>query len=328
MKVLHLVHDVQSDASGPSYSVPMLIRSQERMGLDVHLVSTKRGSKKSVIRSSKHLVFAREFDAIPLLGKLGLSVSLWNYLWRNLGQYDVVHVHGMWLLVTLYPFLLRFRGNFKIVLSPRGMLDPAALGFSPWKKKLAWHVFQRFALKNADGFHATSQIERRDIQAHLPASIVCVAANGIEVKEVNVVGSKEDTVLYIGRIHPKKGVALLVEAWARLGSLTQGWTLAIYGPSELGEEERLKNLSNALALKNIKFGGPIYGEEKARAYKNAAVFALPTYGENFGITVAESLAHGTPVICSVKTPWNDLDERGCGWSISPNADELESALRP
>ena len=133
-------------------------------------------------------------------------------------------------------------------------------------------------------------------------------------------------VLSLGRVHPKKGLARLVRAWSKVEASCPGWRLRIAGPPEAGHDDELRALATALGLTRVFVEGPIYGEAKTIAYRDADVFVLPTLNENFGLTVAEALAAGTPAISTKGAPWSGLDGEGCGWWIDHGVEPLAAAL--
>src|SRR5262249_35817873 len=133
-------------------------------------------------------------------------------------------------------------------------------------------------------------------------------------------------VLSLGRIHPKKGLARLVHAWSKVEVGHPGWRLKIVGPPEGGHDNELRALAIALGLTRVSVEGPIYGDAKTTAYENADVFVLSTLNENFGLTVAEALAAGTPVISTKGAPWSGLEGEGCGWWIDHGVEPLASAM--
>src|SRR5262249_5679271 len=127
-------------------------------------------------------------------------------------------------------------------------------------------------------------------------------------------------------IHPKKGIDRLIQAWALLERTHPGWRLRIVGPSEGGYAAGLSNLAASLGLRSVSIEGPIYAHEKLAAYREADLFVLPTLNENFGLSVAECLAAGTPVISTVGAPWRGLEAEGCGWWIAQGVEPLAQAM--
>ena len=117
-------------------------------------------------------------------------------------------------------------------------------------------------------------------------------------------------------------------AWGELQSKFPDWCLAIAGPDEKGHEAEVRAAVERAGIEErVHFIGPVYGAEKAKLFAAGDVFVLPTYSENFGIVVAEALASACPVITTTATPWTDLPDRGCGWSIDVGVQPLVEAMR-
>jgi glycosyltransferase involved in cell wall biosynthesis len=133
-------------------------------------------------------------------------------------------------------------------------------------------------------------------------------------------------LLYLGRIHPIKGLDLLLQAWARLQSRFPRWELKLVGPDEDEHQLKLKQLATALKLERVTFVGPLYGAHKDAEYAKADLYVLPSFSENFGMSVAEALAQGVPVVTTTGTPWKMLDNKGAGWCVAPEVTALETAL--
>jgi glycosyltransferase involved in cell wall biosynthesis len=228
---------------------------------------------------------------------------------------------------SVYAAQAALRSSTPFVLSPRGMLGGAALRFSSGQKKLFWMLLQGRAANRASCLHATSEQEYEDIRAFGLKVPVAIVPNGIDVpSQLSQEAQKASgrTILFLGRIHPKKGVRDLVEAWATLADRHPEWRLEIVGPTE---GSYVAEVRRALAhVPRARLAGPLYGAAKTAAYRSADLFVLPTLNENFGMTVAEALAQGTPVICSKGAPWRGLQAHGCGWWVDQGPKALIAAL--
>ena len=134
------------------------------------------------------------------------------------------------------------------------------------------------------------------------------------------------TLLFLGRIHPVKGIDRLLHAWQPLQDRHHDWRLVIAGRGESPHEREVRELAAALRLQRLEFVGARYGIDKSRAYLEADLFVLPTHSENFGMTVAEALAHGCPAVVSRGAPWSGLEIEGCGWWVDHEVPELTAAL--
>jgi glycosyltransferase involved in cell wall biosynthesis len=216
------------------------------------------------------------------------------------------------------------------------MLGAGALQFSRWKKCIFSALVQERALAAVTCFHATSVRELEDIRAYGLSSPVAVIPNGVDVTPAEFLKTNEvsetaaRTVLYIGRLHPKKGIDRLLNAWASVEENYPEWRLRIVGPSDGKYSAALRRLASSLKLARVDFHDALFGEDKNAAYRDADIFVLPSLDENFGMVVAEALANGTPVIASKNTPWSGLVEERCGWwpdnAVAPLAAVLGEAM--
>jgi len=238
----------------------------------------------------------------------------------------IVHDHGLWMDSNIASCLTSFLSNAPFIISPHGSLEDWAIAQKKIKKRMALLLYQKFFLKKAVFIHATSDSEKVSILGFVPTTVVEViglGANIVEEKDVSQCDSK--TAIFLSRIHKKKGIDLLIDAWAKASH--EGWQLIIVGPNEDSYFDNVKNLIKDRDLEGeITLAGALYDSDKQQAMSNSSLFVLPTYSENFGLVIPEALMSGLPVITTDKTPWLGLQEIGCGWTISPDVDELILAL--
>lgn len=237
---------------------------------------------------------------------------------------DIVHINGIWSPQNWGFQKVAQELGIKVILSPHGMLEPWILKHNPLKKKIALLLFQKNAIKKADHIHATALMEKDSIRKLGFKNPITIVPNGIDLTEIKSTkssyGSKK--MIFLSRIHPKKGIELLLEAWRTID--TKDWSLEIAGN---GDEDYIQSLiQSANDLDNVHFVGAKYGENKWDFLRSADVMVLPTHSENFGIVVAEALAVGLPVITTTGTPWEDLEKYHCGWWIDLSVTNLQSTL--
>jgi glycosyltransferase involved in cell wall biosynthesis len=210
------------------------------------------------------------------------------------------------------------------IISTRGMLEPWIMDHNSWKKKIGMFLYQKKAIQRAAHIHATALMEANHIKELGFKNPITVIPNGIDLSDIKETKENYGTrkMVFLSRIHPKKGIELLLEAWRN--SDTAGWSLEIAGN---GDENYIIKLNlSAQDLKNVHFVGVKYGEAKWDFLRLADVMVLPTYSENFGIVVAEALAVGVPVLTTTGTPWEDLESYNCGWWIDLSAENLKSTM--
>ncbi|MFX4296137.1 glycosyltransferase [Pseudosulfitobacter pseudonitzschiae] len=318
LSVAHTVSSIENLAAGPSYSVTGLARAQARLGANVSVLSLGSNNEKKE-EAFTDLRFRNALSNIPVLNKLGASPDMQRVL-RN-SPPEIVHTHGLWMLPNIY-----CPPEAAFVIAPRGMLTPVALGFSPGKKRLFRLLFQDQAFSAAALFHATAESEYDDIRRLDLRQPVAIIPNGIDIPTLAPVQESGKTVLSLGRIHPKKGLDTLIQAWATIEAAFPDWRLKIAGPDERGHVRELEVLVRKLGLNSVSIEPPIFGTDKVAMMAKADLFALSSHSENFGMTVAESLAAGVPVISTKGAPWSGLETHRCGWWIDHGPESLAATL--
>lgn len=334
IRCVQIIASVADPGAGTSYSVRSLCSELRRRNADVSLLTVDGWRERNITSSASQFPdevrHQQDHSHWPILSRLCLSAGLRDRLEREAANADVFHGHGLWLMPNVYPSWVAARSRTPVVLSPRGLLGPEALKFSAWRKKAFWRLFQKRAVGLAACLHATSEQEYSDIRAFGITKPVAVIPNGIHLPGLEprapLDPRRDRTVLYLGRIHPIKGLDSLLRAWAKVQSSRPDWTLRIAGPDEAGYTQSLRQLARDLSVERVTFDPAVFGPEKTRLYASASLFVLPSLSENFAMTVAESLAAGTPVIATKGTPWPGLAQHHCGWWIENGTDPLAEAL--
>ncbi len=221
---------------------------------------------------------------------------------------DLIHLHGIWGIASrgLHRWLKRHQLPY--VVSPHGMLDSWALGRSRTKKRVARFVWEDSLLRGAAFLHALNDAEANAIRAAGLRNPIRVIPNGVTLPSLGATATpllaetapRQDprrSLLFIGRLHPKKGLTELILAWSLLPApIRAQWRLRIAGWDEIGLLAKLKSLSRALRLDDdIEFVGAVFGEEKAAVFRAASAFILPSYSEGLPMTVLEAWSYEIPV---------------------------------
>jgi glycosyltransferase involved in cell wall biosynthesis len=264
---------------------------------------------------------------------------------------DIVHTHGIWMYPSVAVSHWHCKTGSPYLISLHGMLDPWALKNSGWKKRLALVLYERKHLENAACIRALCDSEAEAIRAFGLKNPICIIPNGIDLPQIqnqktemenkfqlsafpiSTFATGRKTLLYLGRIHPKKGLVNLLRAWAAVNRKSEignrkseEWQLAIAGWDQGGHEAELKRLCDELGLKwadlrehkdansisafsfqrfSIFFLGPQFNEAKAACYRDCDAFVLPSFSEGLPMVVLEAWAHGKPVLM---TPECNLPE--------------------
>lgn len=320
MKLVHVVPHLSEEASGPTYAVPRLCTSLANYGHDVELTCLAASRPIPHVQLDVHPQW-------PILRRFALSPSHAVALRKKAAKVDVIHNHSLWSMVNVASGWVVPGQRAKLVTSPHGTLSAWALGRNRALKKILWPL-QRRALEKAALIHATSEVEYCQIRALGFTSPVALIPNGIDlpVLPTEPLIKERRTLLFLSRLHPTKCVDRLLLAWEKLQHRHPDWHLLVVGKGEVAFENEMRALANRLNLNRASFPGPVYGEAKSKLYFEADLFVLPTHSENFGMVVAEALAHICPAVVSQGAPWSGLEAEGCGWWIKHDVESLTTTL--
>ena len=243
---------------------------------------------------------------LRFINKICYSYELKKNLIKNIKKNDIIHLHGLWL----YPSLLlknSKKNNFKKIISTHGMLDSWALNNSRLKKNISLALYERKNLNSADCIHALCLRELTDIKKISPNVPIAVIPNGIYLPTIKIDKSQKKQIrrlLFLGRIHPKKGLSNLIKAWSEFSEV-ENWELVIAGTDENGYENRLKKLALECKISDsIRFIGPVFGLKKEELLLSADAFILPSFSEGLPMSILEAWSYKLPVIM---TPECNLD---------------------
>jgi glycosyltransferase involved in cell wall biosynthesis len=314
MKVFLAVASFQPAYGGPARSVSRLAAALTEAGIEVGVWAPDQ--------SAAATSFLGKHDGLRRLQGTAAEAL------ADFGKTDVIHDNGIWL-----PHNHRLAGLARAhgiprVVSTRGMLEPWALNHKRWKKRLAWAIYQKRDIRAAAALHATAAREAEQIKCLKLGAPVYMVPNGVDLPAsecLRAPSSGPQTALFLGRVHPVKGLPLLVEAWAKVRP--KGWRMKIVGPDEVGHRAAVESLVRRHGLEAaFEFVGELEGDAKRMAYESADLFVLPSHTENFGMAIGEALAHALPVITTHGTPWKLLEAERCGWWVAVSVEGIAAAL--
>jgi glycosyltransferase involved in cell wall biosynthesis len=259
-----------------------------------------------------------------------IAPGLLARLWPMVGWADVVHLTATYSFPTI-PTLAVCRLRDKPVLwSPRGALQ-ASYEWSEARRKSLKHYWEsvcRLVKPSRCVLHVTAEIEKATSLARLPGFEAAVISNGVDVPDT--LPEREWTpenvlrLMFISRLDKKKGLENLLRALPRIKCVA---TLDVYGTGETQYVRSLKNLAAGLDICNrVRFHGHVDGTAKLAAFTNADLFVLPTYSENFGLAIAEALAHGVPAVVGHGAPWEGLESHRCGRWVNNTPETLAETI--
>lgn len=335
LRVLHVIPGLDAHIGGPAAALAGLAQAQQRLGMDVRVLTTSwHGCDFAPIERLR-----TQGISVGAVGPAPRSRELRSAADSGVIDIDIVHIHGLWEEVQHQAAVAARRAGVPYIFRPCGMLDPWSLNQKYWKKRLYLNWRLRRDLNRAAAIHYTADLER-DLASPLklrPPSIV--EPNGVDLKEFQTLPvcgtfrSRYDIdaacplVLFLGRLHPKKGIELLLSAFAEAAPAPA--ILAIVGPGEQAYRERLEQLAvEAMIRERVSFVGMLRGADRVAALADADLFVLPSYQENFGIAVVEALAAGTPVVISDQVNiYREIAAAGVGGVVQTSVEPLAAELR-
>ena len=319
IRTSNLVGSVSRNAGGLFESVRRLVQSLAQSGMEVCVFGLED-----------------EFTEADLPTWSPVKVSVFRPTWPKQFGYsrrfleelaafspDITHTHGTWLFPSVATNCYIRRKKCPYIISSHGMLDPWAIRNSKWKKTIAYFLYEETHLRGASCLRALCEAEARAIRKLGLKNPIAIIPNGIDLQKPVDGGElmvdsqlrrmKADgrkVLLYLGRIHPKKGLPNLLRAWSEVqrtkANEARDWVLAIAGWDQDRHEKELRVLSAECGMeKSVMFLGPQFGEDKAECYRKCNGFVLPSFSEGLPMVILEAWAHGKPVMM---TPQCNLPE--------------------
>ena len=323
IRVIIIATTIAPELGGISRSVSLLADCVARAGAEVTLLALGGAERTS------------EFERARCTVKevYGSSQELIRALKTHLAQdtnETVVHHAGIWTPLNYRIYRVARAIGGPLVCSPRSMLDPWALNHRWLKKKIAWWLYAKRMLQNTTAIHVTSDLERENVEALKLGRPTILVPNGVDLPQPRLEAQSKTAslkrCLFLSRLSQKKGLPDLLHAFAKVAP--SDWVLDVVGNEEGDEGSKSRALVDELGIQQrVHFLGFLEGDAKWQSYRNADLFVLPTYSENFGLVIGEAMAAGLPVVTTSAAPWEVLNELGAGWSIEPGVDDLCLALR-
>jgi glycosyltransferase involved in cell wall biosynthesis len=251
---------------------------------------------------------------------------------------DFVHLHGVWDPILKRAATVARRTDVPYCFRPAGMLDPWSLSQKRWKKRLALALGYRAALQGAAFIHTLNDDERRLIQPLALGVRLVVLPNGVFLEEIQpppVAGTfraahpelgPDPYVLFLSRLHYKKGLDLLAQAFALLVRDVPRARLVVAGPPDGAEQDFQARIAAAGLTGRVHLVGPLYGPDKLAAMVDAACFCLPSRQEGFSVAITEALACGLPVVVSEACHFPEVAEAGAGAVVPLEPPAIAAAL--
>ena len=334
MRVLHIIRGLLN-SSGTTHIVGPLSEAQARLGAQVDVAFVEKAGGQAVLPEPK-LVTSHRFPATLDLGNPGISLPFRSFMNEQVSCYDVVHIHAIWNFPTYWAMRSADRLSVPYIVAPQGSLDNWALQARRKGRRLYETIVEKPLFQRARYIQALSKSEAEQIRAFGIEAPIVEIPNGVDpnmfsgtsaplASQIGL-ASGQKTLLFLSRLHPKKGADILLKAFAQSKNLRDGWTLVVAGnDAGSGYADKLKELARQLQLQDrCRFIGEVRGKNKVATLCGADAFVLPTHSEGLPVALLEALAAGLPVITSPGANLPELTSVGAG-IVVPNTPEAVCA---
>ena len=266
---------------------------------------------------------------------LALSRNLREALEEAVREYDVFHTNGLWMHVNHLTASIARKAGKPYVISPHGMLFPEAIRRNYWKKWPMIKAWFNRDIRHASAIHVTSSQEADAVRTFGYKGHIEIIPNPVdlpafteEIFNERLNAERPNSIGFLGRVHPRKGVDLLIRGLAQsIQTTSNAPELLIIGSGETAYMESLRQLAGDLGVADrVTFAGFVDGRKKFELLASLSALFVPSDFENFGMIVPEALSVGTPVMASLRTPWESLTKWECGWWTDRTPDAIADVI--
>ena len=338
MKALHIAANLSPEWGGPAKVVIELAEALHRKSLDISIFTTiRKGDLFPTCPKGVDLqLFTQSF-----LAKLWTchSLDLARAVQHQASKFDLIHIHEIWHHPCYAAYRAARKAGKPYVITVHGALAPWALNYKVLKKKIYAALIQKHILNGAAATHAITQEEVNHIRAFRVSSPVAVIPNGIDPEKFQGLPPREELeklypklegkkiILFLGRIHPIKGLDILVKAFGKIAKIRGDVRLVVAGPDSAGYQNQVERLLKTEGvLDKTVFTGMLTGQRKLAALSRADIFVLPSYSEGFSMSILEAMACGLPVVITRQCHFPEIAEARAGIVVVPDANQLAEAL--
>jgi len=348
MKILHITPSYVPayGYGGPIKVTHGLCRALARRGQEVLVLTTNVNCDRDLNDLTDKIHKVEEVDVayypVNFLRWYFYSRSLSRAIKDNIRKFDIVHIHSVYLYPTLAASY--WCRNFKVpyIITPLGALDPDMIYLRNWFKKMFYIKFiEQKNIKNASLIHVASAYEKQRFLSlgfnDIPMSVVPhgidveeyeqhKSSGGLRTKYTKLQGKK--VILFLGRVHLKKGFDLLASAFKKIAGKRNDTYLVIAGPDQEGYADKVKEMFAKFNLsEKVIFTGMLLESDKLSAFYDSDVFVLPSRGENFGFAVLEAMACKLPVVITDRVGlYPDVEEHKAGVVTKCDPEQIATAI--
>jgi poly(glycerol-phosphate) alpha-glucosyltransferase len=329
MRIMFVVGRLYGEASGVTRIMCDLAQGLEKQGGSVSLYAAAMNGHPS----GAHLLEApSRYVSEPgmWLGGLASSPRLRRRIDADIDSVDIVHSHSVWMLPNHYASSAALRRGKPVVFTAHGALEPWALGRSSWKKRPVGWWWQDRDLQRAACIHVNTPAEVAGIRAYGLRNPIAVIPNGVDLAAFDGMlrrAGDQRVLLFLSRLHAKKGLSPLIGAWKSLSNDHPDWRLMIAGRDDGAEAATRSQIAELGLQDRITMAGVLEGEQKLAAFASADAFVLPSYSEGFSMAVLEAMAAGLPVVLTPGCNFPQAAASGAAIEVEPETQSLQRGLR-
>lgn len=344
MKILHVIEDVSSHSGGPSVSAISLAAALTNVDKAIGVICYEKDGHDTTITNSRAYPGFEKVNwyIVPKGGcfEFLFAPKFCRALLKVVPDYDVVSIHGSWLPALIQAGVVSLLYRKPYIVVPHGMLDTWTLAYKKWKKFFVWHLCWKWIVNHSNMIRALTSDEKDLMKQIGITAPIEVVPNGVFSSQYNALKSIDDSiyerselstlskpyVLFLSRIHYKKGLDILINAFSLVVPVINNLTLVIAGPDENYWPEMQALIDRHNLNDRVLYVGPVYGDDKYRLLKHAACFCLPSRQEGFSMAIIEAMSVGTPVIISEDCHFNEILDKNAGLVTSLDEKEVANAI--
>ncbi|MEH1774144.1 glycosyltransferase [Nostoc sp.] len=342
MKILFIAPYIGATYGGTSKIVTELVEAIGCLGVSVDLVTTHANGSKNLDVPLNEWIHQKcyrvQYFDCWYRDDFIIAPSLISWLFKNVNNYDIVHSQTVFAPMISVAHSICKYFQIPYIVTPHGMLEPWALSYKAWKKRIYYKVFENPAIQNSSAIQATSSFELNNINSLKFQNTVFVP-NGIRRQEFEPLSNPEifyqqfpetrgkTLILFLGRIDPKKGLDLLAPAFAKVYNQFPHTHLVVAGPDNIGFMDKAQNyFLQADCLDAVTFTGMVSGALKYAALAAANLYVAPSYSEGFSISILEGMASGLPCIITTACNFPEAAKAEAAHVVEINVNAIANAL--
>jgi glycosyltransferase involved in cell wall biosynthesis len=346
MKVLHIIPSIATVRGGPSIAVIEMVQSLQNANCEVEIATTNDNGETlldvplNILHEYQGVpvrFFARFSPNIAAVREFAFSAGFTRWLWHHIQDYDLIHVHAIFSYCSTVAMAIARLQNIPYLVATHGLLCQWALEQGTSKKNTYLKLIEYSNLNHASGLHLNSQLEKQEIDDLYLKCPQFVIPHGLEVLELipNAnqrlrayfqLPAQEPIILFLSRIHPKKGLEYLIQALAQIKD--KKFTLIIAGNGDSDYEAQINSCLHDYGLEDCSLmTGFVEGELKQLLLQGANLFVLTSYSENFGVAVLEALAAGTPALVTPGVALaQEIEQNDLGYVVPQEPTAIAKAI--